>query len=155
VLGVRFAFDSRERFPVLNSRDGSEGAAIGNGCQPEPMSQIPELSPPSGGVAGVDVRSLPPGTELVVDTHNSRYHFFMPDGGDSRALVQGGPYFQQETQVRISGSALGTHLLKIGWIGVGLCVELSVAGRRVVTSRVQGISIEPNPLLTLSKMLVS
>jgi hypothetical protein len=144
---------------MLNSRDESGGAGdtIRASRQPEPasVSQIPDLAPPGGGVAGVDVRSLPPGTQLVVDTCNSRYHFFMLDGGDSSAVVQGGPYFRQETHVRISGSTLRTSLLKIGWIGLGLCVELCAGGQRVVTSRVQGISIEPNPLLTLSKMLVS
>jgi hypothetical protein len=128
---------------MLNSSDESGGAgdAIRNGHPPEPLPQIQELSSPGRRVAGVDVRSLPPGTELVVDTRNSRYHFML-DGSDSSAVVQGGPYFRQETHVRISGSALGTSLLKVGWIGPGLCMELAAGGKRVVTSCVQAISIE-------------
>ena len=54
------------------------------------------------GVTGIDLRSLPPGTELVVDTRNSRYRLVMFDGPDSNALVQGGRYFRQETEARIT-----------------------------------------------------
>ncbi len=98
---------------------------------------------PHGTVTGIDVRSLPDGTEVVVDTHNSRYHLSMLKGNGSNARIQGGPYFREETDARIEGSALGGSLLKIGWIGIGLFMEIADGDRRIVTSRVRAIVVEP------------
>jgi hypothetical protein len=109
----------------------------------------------SGGVAGIDVRSLPRGAKLVVDTRNSRYHFVKLDGCGADVVVQGGHYFPEEAEARIAGSTLGGCPLELGWIRLGQFVEISSGGTRISTSRVQSISVEPNPLLTLSKMLVS
>jgi hypothetical protein len=97
-----------------------------------------------GSVAGVDVRRLPPGTEVVVDTHNSRYRFVILQENASSALIQGGPYFREETSVRIEGSALTGSLLKSGWLGVGLFMEISAEHQRIVTSRVRSIVVEPD-----------
>ena len=109
----------------------------------------------SGAVAGVDVRSLPRGAQLVVDTRNSRYHFVKLDGSGTGVMVQGGRYFPEEAEARIAGSTLGGCPLDLGWIRLGQFVEISSCGTRITTSRVQSISVEPNPLLTLSRMLVS
>jgi hypothetical protein len=92
-------------------------------------------------VSGVDVRALPAATEITVDTSNSHYRFVMLDDGGSRALVRGGRYFDDEAEARIEGSTLGGTLLRLGWIGLGLSMELSVQGRRLDTSRVRSITI--------------
>jgi len=97
-------------------------------------------------VTGVDIRSLLPGTELLVDTNNSRYHVVMLKRNGSNARIQGGPYFSEETDVRIEGSALTGSLLKSGWIGIGLFMEIAAGGRRVVTSRVRSVVVEPDPV---------
>jgi hypothetical protein len=97
-----------------------------------------------GTVMGVDVRRLPQGTEVVVDTRNSRYRLVILEGNASSALIQGGPYFREETPVRIEGSALTGSLLKSGWIGVGLFMEISAGHQRIVTSRVRSIVVEPD-----------
>jgi len=91
----------------------------------------------------VDLGSLPSGTELVVETHNSRYRVVMLDRLE--ALVQGGRYFPQETTARIEGCTLGGCLLKLGWIAQGLCLELSICGKRIVTSRIRSISVTFKP----------
>ena len=93
-------------------------------------------------VTGIDLRSLPAGTEIVVDSCHSRYRFVMLDGSGRNAQVEGGPYFPQEVTAQVEGSTLGGNLLKIGWIGLGWCVELSFAGKRIVTSHVRSISVE-------------
>jgi hypothetical protein len=134
---------------------GGQGDVIGYGDRSEPAAQFADPSTPTSRVAGVDVRSLPRGAELMVDTCHSRYHFVMLDGSGSSAMVQGGRYFLEETEARIDGSALGGSPLKVGWIGLGQFLEMSAGGRRITTSRVRSISVEPNPVLTLSEMLVS
>jgi hypothetical protein len=99
-----------------------------------------------GPVHGIDVRRLPEGTVLVVDTHNTRYRIVMTGRG-SRATIYGGRYFQEETDVRIEGSALAGSLLKVGWIAVGLFMEVASEDLRVVTSRVRSIVVEPGPVV--------
>jgi hypothetical protein len=99
------------------------------------------MSNPIHTVSGVDVRKLPAATEIAVDTSNSHYRFVMLDDGSSRALVQGGRHFVDEREARIEGSTLRGALLRLGWIGLGLSMELSVQGRRLGTSRVRSIAI--------------
>src|SRR5213593_3337004 len=96
---------------------GAARRAITTGGPLDPASPIANPFP-RGMVTGVDVRSLPPGTEIVVDTHNSRYHLIMLKGNGSNARIQGGPYFGEETEARIEGSTLTGSLLKTGWIGI-------------------------------------
>ena len=124
-----------------SDESGGAGAAISYSDQFELVVQAPDLSLRAGKVAGIDVRSLPPGTEIDVDTRNSRYRFVILEGSGSNALVQGGPYFHEETKVRINGSLLGGSLLKSGWIGLGMCVEILAGSERVSTSRVRSIAI--------------
>jgi hypothetical protein len=107
----------------------------------EPVSFFAALSS-IGGDEGIDLRSLPPGTRVIVDTRNSRYCLVVREGQGSNAVLQGGRYCRDETAVFIDGSTLGGGL-RIGWIGVGLCLELSVRGKRVLTSRVRSITVEP------------
>jgi hypothetical protein len=101
---------------------------------------------PRGPVSGIDVRWLPEGTVLVVDTHNTRYRIVMTGRG-SCATIHGGRYFHEDTDVRIEGSALAGSLLKVGWIAVGLFMEVTSEDMRVVTSRVRSIVVEPGPVL--------
>jgi hypothetical protein len=93
---------------------------------------------------GVDLQSLPPRTELVVDTRNSQYRLTVLDES-LNALVQGGRYFARQTVARVEGSTIGGSLLRIGWIGLGLCLEISVSGQRICTSRVRSIRIDNSP----------
>ena len=102
---------------------------------------LDSMEAPGGTSTGIDSRLLPPGIEVVVDTNNSRYRFVMGDGNGSNAVVQGGRYFLEETEVRIAGSTYGGSFLKIAWIELGLCLELSVSGTRIVTSPVRSICV--------------
>jgi hypothetical protein len=108
-----------------------------------PHSQSPLTS--NALVTGIDVRKLPAESEVVVDTSNSHYRFVMLDDHGSRALVRGGRYFDDEAEARVEGSTLGATLLRLGWIGVGLSMELSVQGKRLSTSRVRSITISTAP----------
>ena len=86
----------------------------------------------------------PPGAanEAVTYEDGPRYRFVMLDESGRNALVEGGPYFPRPSAARVEGSTLGGSLLKVGWIGLGLFVELSFGGKRIITSRVRSISVK-------------
>jgi hypothetical protein len=73
------------------------------------------------------------------------------DGTNFDVIVKGGQRFHEATRVRLEGATAGGSLLKIGWIGLGLRVEVSVDGRRIVTSPVQWITMEGVPPLDLRR----
>lgn len=107
----------------------------------EAVSYCDDSASQNDRVTGVDLRSLPAGTAVIVDTRHSRYRFVMLDESGRNAWVKGGPYFPEETTARVEGSTLGGSLLKIGWIGLGWFVELSCGGKRIITSQVRSISV--------------
>jgi hypothetical protein len=90
--------------------------------------------------SAVDLRSVPQGTELVVETSNSRYRFVILDD-NWNVLVQGGRFFEHDTRARVDRCTLGGFVLKLGWIARGSRLEMSVRGQRIVTSRVRSISV--------------
>jgi hypothetical protein len=45
-------------------------------------------------------------------------------------------------EATVSGSTFGGCMLKAGWLGVGLRMEVSVNGRRTVTSPVKSLRVE-------------
>jgi hypothetical protein len=120
--------------------------ALGCGHRSRPAPPIADSLQPPETPTAVDLGSLPSGTELVVETSNSRYRVVMLDRWEAR--VQGGRYFPQETTARIQGCSFGGCLLKVGWIAQGLCLELTICGKRIVTSRVRSISVNVNPAAT-------
>jgi hypothetical protein len=121
-------------------RPGGWSDVITHSDHPQPPRR---LSMASGDLPGIDLRSLPTSTTVVVNTLYSRYRFTLLDDGGCDALVQGGHHFPQETEVHIAGATLGGSRIKIGWIGVGLFLELSVGKKRILTSRVRSIAVEP------------
>jgi hypothetical protein len=98
-------------------------------------------------VGGVSIAELDPITPLVVRTENSLYRIVVLEPRGRRILVQGGVYFPESTQAELEGSSLGGSLLKQGWIGPGLRMEISTDGRRIVTSRVRSMEIDGNDCL--------
>jgi hypothetical protein len=105
-----------------------------------PRGMLEEFPAEPGFADGVAVESLEPGTILEVTTRNTRYRLTVIDGG-GHALITGGALFPQPTEVHIEGATAGGSALKLGWIGVGLRLELSIGRRLITTSAVQ--SVEP------------
>ena len=93
----------------------------------------------SPAVLGLHLRDLPTLTLLRVWTMNSVYCLVVADAPE--VLLQGGPFFPEWTAARLDGAAI-SGLIKIGWIGVGLPMEICAAGRRIITSPVRAITIE-------------
>jgi hypothetical protein len=96
------------------------------------------------GIEGVHLRQLTPFTTLLVQTTNSLYRIVVADG--SRVYVQGGAFFPNPTSANVDGASMGRGALKIGWIAIGLAMEIRAGGRRVVTSPVRAITTEQSAL---------
>ncbi len=95
---------------------------------------------------GVLLRHLEPLTELVVQTRNTRYRIVVDR--DTAIVIQGGAFFPSPTRAHVEGASLGGNLLKVGWIGVGLRLEVVADGRRIVTTPVLAIRRDENPSAT-------
>ena len=91
-----------------------------------------------GWTQGLAIDSLEAGTTFIVHTANSAYRLVVVDPFERCVLVTGGA-FAQPVSAFLHGAS-GGNLLRIGWIAVGLRMELFVDGRRCVTSRVRSIS---------------
>ena len=94
---------------------------------------------------GIAVQSLAPGTTLIVGTRNSQYRLIVLNDERRGVLVQGGAFFPDATAAHLQGSSAGGSLVKTGWIGVGLRMELLVGPRRIITSPVRSVTIEHLP----------
>jgi hypothetical protein len=90
---------------------------------------------------GLHLSDLEPLTTVVVRTCNSVYRIIVSER--TLVRVQGGRYFPDMTSAHLNGSSAGGSLLKVAWIGVGLCMEISAGGQRIVTSPVRAISTTP------------
>ena len=95
---------------------------------------------------GLHVGSVAPLTRLSVTTRNTEYSVTVVEPKDWKVLVHGGRFFPTERLAFLCGSGYGGTLLKVAWIGIGLCCELSTEGQRVVTSPVQDFRILTNAL---------
>jgi hypothetical protein len=91
-------------------------------------------------VQSVRLRQLRPLTELLVWTRNSLYRVVVTNG--CSIYVQGGEFFPEPTSAHLDGASMGGSALWVGWIGVGLPMEIRAGTRRVVTSPVRAIATE-------------
>ena len=91
---------------------------------------------------GVALRMLSPFDTIRLKTLNSEYYLFLLDPETGKALVQGGRFFAEPIEAVVSGSTFGGCMLKMGWLGVGLRVEICYNGQRIVTSPVQTLHLE-------------
>ncbi|MFN0124003.1 MAG: hypothetical protein ACKV2V_26165 [Blastocatellia bacterium] len=92
-------------------------------------------------VSGLDMNGLSMFDMIRARTLNSDYSIFLLDPQAGRALVQGGRFFAEPSEAVINGSTFGGCMLKTGWIGVGLRIEIFCKGQCIVTSPVQEISL--------------
>jgi hypothetical protein len=91
---------------------------------------------------GISLLDLEPLTTLVVRTTHSVYRMIVLDG--TTVLLRGGA-FAGDTMAHVHGSGFGGHVLRVGWIGVGLRMEFSADGKRLLTSTVRAVAIEDHP----------
>jgi hypothetical protein len=94
----------------------------------------------SGIEGGVRLQDLEPGSTLRVDTDNTCYEIVVLQG-DSVYLSGHPLYCPQPVLVTISGSTWGGSMLKVGFIGRGMCLEFRHPAfpKPIVTSVIQEI----------------
>ena len=93
---------------------------------------------------GLAIESLAPGTMLIVQTDHSEYRLIVLDNDRRRVLVEGGAMFPEPVPAVVQGASAGGSLVKTGWIGVGLRMELVVEPQWVRTSPVRTIVLVPS-----------
>ena len=103
------------------------------------LDGVTEISPM---LEGVTLMALEACDAIQARTRNSVYEIFLLDPNTGRALVRGGKYFAEPMEATVSGSTFGGCMIKMGWLGVGLRMEVYANGRRTVTSPVQSLSVE-------------
>jgi hypothetical protein len=96
---------------------------------------------------GVQLNMLEDMQRLVVRTYYSVYEIFVRSGATGDVLVRGGRFFQEFTDVKLTGSSLGGSFLKQFGIYVGLRLEFFVDGETVLTSPVLSLALDPNALI--------
>ena len=99
-----------------------------------------------GDTDGVDVRELAAGAIVIVRTRNSCYRLVMLEPETQRVLVSGGDWFPEPTKAQLVGATRGGNMLKPGWIGAGLRMELRHMNQPITTSLVDAVTIESSPL---------
>ena len=92
---------------------------------------------------GVKLTDIEPLTTLFVRTRNSVYRIIV--SANSNVLIQGGEFFPKMAEARLNGSGYGRSVLKVAWIGVGLFMEIYQGSRRIITSPVRAVHVEPWP----------
>ena len=88
---------------------------------------------------GVFLETLPPGTQLEVQTENRAYQIVHQ--GKGKALISGHPEFcPHPVLVGIHGSTWGGSMLKVGYLGRGMRMEFGHKPFGVITtSRIREI----------------
>ena len=99
----------------------------------------------SGCSGGIDFQSVDVGAVVNIHTRYSHYRLVVADGASMRAFVTGGQLFPESTEVRIEGATSGGTAIKPGFIGIGLRLEMSTGSKRITTSIVQSVTVEPPP----------
>ena len=91
---------------------------------------------------GVALQTLAQYDTIQVRTLNSHYRIFLLDPGTGRVLLEGGNYFLEPVEAVVYGSNSVGSPPKVGWIGIGMRIEMWVKNQLVSTSPVQSFYIQ-------------
>src|SRR5262245_16217384 len=90
---------------------------------------------------GIALQTLEAYDTIHVRTNHSDYDLLLLDPKSGRALVRGGRRFVEPVEVTVNGSTFGGCMLKSGWLGVGLRMEVDADGHSILTSPVQSLHV--------------
>ncbi len=118
--------------------------------EPARAGAIGELIARAEEADGMDTRTLRAGDTLDIQTCYSRYTVRLADPSRGVGMATSdGRFITSESDVRLLGATLSGRgtLVKLGWVLFGYKVVLSVPGGDLVTSRVQGLTVNGMPLI--------
>jgi len=101
----------------------------------------------SAATQGIDLREMAAHDLIYARTMNSEYRLLLLDPATRRVRVQGGKLFVAPTEAIVRGSTCGGSMLRVGWIGIGLQLELVYhlefdQPRNMLTSPVEWLQTE-------------
>lgn len=91
---------------------------------------------------GLWMKDVEVGQTVLVQTKNTLYKLTKYDG---HWMGLGGKYFPRPRIVNIHGSTFGGSMIRVGFLGVGMCLEFSHPTddkRNVTTSAIQSVTIK-------------
>lgn len=91
---------------------------------------------------GLELAKLLRFDTIIVRTTNSEYRIVLLDPVTGRALLEGGRQITGPVEVIVLGSSFGDTIARVGWIGVGLRMEVCANDGYIRTSPVQSLSVE-------------
>jgi hypothetical protein len=89
---------------------------------------------------GVDTRKLNPGMRLEIQTKNTLYKMEITKE-PGQVILEGGRHAPEATKVYFAGSTWGGSMLKMGWIGHHMHMEINLPDKVITTSPVQGVKL--------------
>lgn len=92
---------------------------------------------------GVQIDQLHELDHLSVQTRNSVYEIVVTSPATAEVLVRGGSRLPSFTPARLCGSSIGGSVVKHAGIYRGFRLELELEGRRILTSAVISIELDP------------
>jgi hypothetical protein len=96
----------------------------------------------SGDVEGIYLSELSEGDVLVIQTQNNAYSLVYLGAG-AALLVKHSPRMAEPMSVNVLGSTWGGSALMMGFLGVGMCLEVQEEDRVLVTSPIQSLQRSP------------
>jgi hypothetical protein len=90
---------------------------------------------------GLFLKNLSAGDRFDVHTQNSVYRVEVTDPQKNRVKIKGGNHLPEETDATISGSTWGGSMLKMGFVGMGMRLEVWHDGRVLRTSTIKDIAV--------------
>ena len=115
---------------VQNEGGGQGPGSADHASDEGPVKEVKE---------GVSLADLEPLTTLLVRTANSLYRIIVLRG--ATVLVKGGRSLPESTRGDLL--SFGVNVVRVGWIGVGLRMEIHSGNRSIVTTPVREFTIEP------------
>ena len=97
-----------------------------------------ELSPK---LEGILLQTLEAGDVIHARTRSSDYEIFLLEPEYGGAIVKGGRLLAEPVEAIVNGSTFGGSMLKLGWVGVGLSMEIFANGQRLVTTPVESLTV--------------
>jgi hypothetical protein len=122
-------------------------AAAPSGYRVPPLALLERFIETSENAVGIDLAAITAGSIIWLKTTNSEYCLRLLDPLTRRVTVQGGSLFAEPTEAIVSGSGGGGSVLRVGWIGTGLQLEMSCSfacesAINVVTSPIQRFALQ-------------